>query len=1230
MTPSLKSLETLQINLHKSSVPSAELRQVLAQLHTFVSLIQEPYLYRDTVSGFQNPNWRVIQNNKRGRVRAAIVLSKNIDAVPLTRFVTNDLVAIGVDLKLRGLPQKVVFASLYLPYEGDVPIDEFVELYEYCRQSGLPLVVGCDANAHMLRYGSSDNNFRGLKLLDFLQTTDLVVLNRGNHPTFHDSTRSEVIDFTLASERIAQKIADWRVSSDVLTSDHFCIRFRMPDFKPKVVTFRKPSLTDWSSYCDKLGAEIDRRKATIYGDSLDDAAEAISHAVTRAYHGSCRLRSVKLGKQVPWWNPALTRLRRESRQAWNIVKRIRRFSGVSDSGTVFRQKRKEYKKELRRAKRLSWRLHCESVEGMKNASVFRRALNSTDCKTLGSVKLANGSFADSEEEILNRMLEVHFPDCTRNAVGEVIERVPVSVHIPTSLSEDVSSIVDEGKVQWAMKSFEPFKSPGCDGIVPALLQNGLELLTKPLTHLYKASLATGVVPQAWRSVKVIFIPKHGKEDYSDPKAWRPISLSSYQLKGLERLVDLHIRSTALIRNPISPHQYAYSKGKSTDAAVHCVVNAIERAFQCDDLILGVTIDIVGAFDNTSYTVIREALTQFEVESFIVEWLIGMLNSRRLMTSLGDCSLTVSATRGCPQGGVISPLLWLLVVNSLLKELTQPGLTVVGYADDVTIFLQSKLIEPLYKRAQTSLNIVESWCNTNMLSVNPEKTSLVLFTKKRKLEPYRKPTLFGVTLENSDTMKFLGVILDKKLTFIPNIEQRYRMACNVFWQCRHSYGASWGLKPSVVLWFYKSIVRPIATTSCHVWWNKAAKGAIRSMLDKLQRMACLAITSAMRTTPSDSMQVLLDLPPLHLFVESEAMRIMYRLNCLEQLSSTVALDGHSSVIELMIRDLPVLKANSDLMIPVLNISHEFSVLFPSRNDWVVEDNEPPLCLGSDWKLCFTDGSVMDGHAGASVYSRDFEMSLSFYLGSHCTIFQAELMAICLCSQTLLEKGVIEERLCICVDSQAALKALTSSYIKSSTVLQCVKALQNLCEFNSVKLLWVPGHQGVTGNEEADRLARVGVESNNFSPEPLVPLPLSFVHQYRRERLQRNFRFWFTHNAGPLWQTRRVIDGPDPKYTQQLTRLTRTELRVMVGVITGHVGLNYHLSKFVQGVNPMCGCCSEQSETALHLLCVCPAHANQRRLCLGDPFPSHESIKLLKVSTILNFLRRCGHFPELGRP
>ena len=65
-------------------------------------------------------------------------------------------------------------------------------------------------------------------------------------------------------------------------------------------------------------------------------------------------------------------------------------------------------------------------------------------------------------------------------------------------------------MRWAIDSFTPNKSPGMDGIFPALLQEGREVLIPYLARIFCACLATGYVPAMWRQVKVVFIPKVGR------------------------------------------------------------------------------------------------------------------------------------------------------------------------------------------------------------------------------------------------------------------------------------------------------------------------------------------------------------------------------------------------------------------------------------------------------------------------------------------------------------------------------------------------------------------------------------------------------------------------------------------------------------------------------------------------------------------------------------------------
>jgi len=80
---------------------------------------------------------------------------------------------------------------------------------------------------------------------------------------------------------------------------------------------------------------------------------------------------------------------------------------------------------------------------------------------------------------------------------------------------------------WAIGTFQPYKSPGLDGISPAFLQQGQAKLLPILRKVLISSLALGYIPSAWSRARVVFIPKTGKKDITNPKSFRPISLKSF-------------------------------------------------------------------------------------------------------------------------------------------------------------------------------------------------------------------------------------------------------------------------------------------------------------------------------------------------------------------------------------------------------------------------------------------------------------------------------------------------------------------------------------------------------------------------------------------------------------------------------------------------------------------------------------------------------------------------------
>ena len=84
-------------------------------------------------------------------------------------------------------------------------------------------------------------------------------------------------------------------------------------------------------------------------------------------------------------------------------------------------------------------------------------------------------------------------------------------------------------------------------------------------------------------------------------------------------------------------------------------------------------------------------------------------------------------------------------------------------------------------------------------------------------------------------------------------------------------------------------------------------------------------------------------------------------------------------------------------------------------------------------------------------------------------------------------IVNEKIIILVDSQAAILAIQNNIVKSNTVLTCIKNLNILGKDNDVTIAWTPGHTGIQGNEKADILAESGSALNCSGPEPFISIP-----------------------------------------------------------------------------------------------------------------------------------------------
>jgi len=105
----------------------------------------------------------------------------------------------------------------------------------------------------------------------------------------------------------------------------------------------------------------------------------------------------------------------------------------------------------------------------------------------------------------------------------------------------------------------------------------------------------------------------------------------------------------------------------------------------------------------------------------------------------------------------------------------------------------------------------------------------------------------------------------------------------------------------------------------------------------------------------------------------------------------------------------------------------------------------------------------------------------------------IYAILQCAYENIRRAYKNKRILIFSDSQAALKALGGPKVTSGLVAECLDALSALASLNRVTLAWVPRHRGISGNEEADKLARQASAMPLLGPEPALGIPKCLVRE-----------------------------------------------------------------------------------------------------------------------------------------
>lgn len=310
-----------QINLHHCKAASAILTDRFNRGHFDIILIQEPWIIQNSVKGLESGG-EVVYNSSNQKTRTCIYIKRGLKKISLPEFCGGDITTIKLFVEEKtGHKYEVILCSAYFPHlsPDPPPGKKVTDLINFCQINNKQLILGCDANAHHIVWGSTDTNGRGLQVMDFILTSNLNILNSGNEPTFQTVNRREVLDLTLATGFITNKISNWHVSPELSGSDHRYIEFDLNSRSNTTVTFRNHKKTDWNLFREELdsklvGLETD---SILDKNELNNASKKLQDAIISSFENSCPLQTRKSNQTTPWYSKELLRLKRHARKLWN-------------------------------------------------------------------------------------------------------------------------------------------------------------------------------------------------------------------------------------------------------------------------------------------------------------------------------------------------------------------------------------------------------------------------------------------------------------------------------------------------------------------------------------------------------------------------------------------------------------------------------------------------------------------------------------------------------------------------------------------------------------------------------------------------------------------------------------------------------------------------------------------------------------------------------------------------
>ena len=621
-------------------------------------------------------------------------------------------------------------------------------------------------------------------------------------------------------------------------------------------------------------------------------------------------------------------------------------------------------------------------------------------------------------------------------------------------------------------------TPGPDKIPLIYIKQVWSTLGPVLQEIYNNCLYYSFHPRQWEFTETSILAKVGKSNYSTAGSFRPIALATFFTRILEKLMTDRL-TYHLEKEPLYLHDnpFGFRKNRSSTDGLIKLRQFIESEWKKKKVVSVLALDLTGAYDNVDHNLLLDKMEQMNVPGYIINWTKQFLRNRTTyLRTDHHKSLIYALIRGVPQGSPISPILFTIFSTDLLKTLIYtPGIADTewtrcdnsGYADDLICIASSSSIKTNLNTFKTKIiPMATEWALKNKQTFSPKKTELIHFTGKTKkpesTEFYDEPLIFDYQLiYPKNSIRLLGIYFDPNLNWKSHIEIKLAIAKQKWhyykYCCRKLGKLTYNMKRTI----FKGIIEPTITYGAWVWENISVTNFKPATVqcNTFYRNICGAIRNSCALSATHESGIL----PIKLRCQEIAMNQAHNHHYNYQLHQ-----------EIMIYIPPWEK----------NLSCFKFILKPSKLEAFHNHNRYlDECL-PDWVL-YTDGSVTGQDEAAQVGAGHHSInqittttnSGFFRLHRGATIYDAEEGA--LIRDLLLglqdpnwKTGVIF------TDSKSV--AQHWNHIQSDNLPFCPRILHNINQqltlhHRSITIVWIPSHQGIPGNEIADRLAAKGAQA-----------------------------------------------------------------------------------------------------------------------------------------------------------